>query len=814
METKIHSRLCNNLRRASRVIAFAVVVVGAANLAGRLFNIHFLVAIGSDSNVLMKANTALCLVLCGIAVQLLALSDVRPLRRQIGSAMGVIVALVGVLTLLEHFTGWDIGIDQMLVREAPGEVATTSPGRMGPPASTSFALLGTALILIDVRTRRRGSVPSQIMALIVGGIVLVPTLGYTYGVTRFYLIAHITGIALDSALCLIGLSVATLFMRPDRGLMGVICAPNTGGVLARMLIPPALVVPFLLGWLRVIGERRGLYSTAEGTAMFVMAIIIMAMVMIWWAAKISGLIAVARDRAEDIEDELNRRIVDILEAISQGFMSLDKDWRFTYLNRRGEQFLGRKREEVFGKSITDVLPHLISSQFMDDLRQAALKQTPHQGEYPDHIKERWYEDYIVPTAHGVSVFFQDITERRQREEERKLLLDAERAARSEAQHASRMKDEFLATLSHELRTPLNAILGWAQLLTDREQVPERIHEGLLAIRRNAKTQAQLIEDLLDMSRIVSGKIRVDVQRIEPGDAMEAAAEAVQAAADAKGVRLVKVLDPNSGVVLADANRLQQIVWNLLSNAIRFTPRGGRVQMTLRRVESHAEIEVSDTGQGIAPDFLPHVFERFKQGDASTTRQHGGLGLGLAIVRHLTELHGGTVSAESEGLGKGAKFIVRLPVTAVGSAQDDGPKTLPTPAKRVTLSGLSVVVVDDEADARALLRRVLEDAGAKVLSASSAAEAMEVLQTQESDVLISDIGMPHEDGYELLRKLRSSQGAKARRIPAVALTAFARPEDRKRAMLSGFQIHMAKPVDPAELTAVVANLAGEAHDGEP
>ena len=393
-------------------------------------------------------------------------------------------------------------------------------------------------------------------------------------------------------------------------------------------------------------------------------------------------------------------------------------------------------------------------------------------------------------------------------EERENLLIAERAARAEAERASRMKDEFLATVSHELRTPLNAILGWSQLVR-RESMDEadRRH-GLETIERNARAQTQLIEDLLDMSRIVSGKLRLDVQPVEPSTFIEAAVETVRPAAEAKGIRLVEVLDPSAGPVSGDPSRLQQVVWNLLSNAIKFTPRGGRVEVVLRRVDSQVELSVDDTGCGIRADFLDHVFERFRQFDGSTTRQFGGLGLGLAIVKHLVELHGGTVRAASPGEGLGSTFTVMLPVTAVRSRPDrvrpdfrlelDGVER-DTPSLR----GVKVLAVDDEPDARELVTRMLADCGADVRSSGSAAEALRELEQFSPDVLISDIGMPVMDGYELLRHVRSLGG----RIPAIALTAFARSEDRTRALRAGYLAHVAKPVEPAELIATVASLAG-------
>jgi CheY-like chemotaxis protein/two-component sensor histidine kinase len=379
-----------------------------------------------------------------------------------------------------------------------------------------------------------------------------------------------------------------------------------------------------------------------------------------------------------------------------------------------------------------------------------------------------------------------------------------------------MKDEFLTTLSHELRTPLNAILGWSQILMGSPDAFEKVQEGLQTIQRNARAQTQMIEDLLDMSRIISGKVRLDVQQLVFGDVVAAAVQSVRPSAEVKGLRLRTVLDPYAGPVAGDANRLQQVVWNLLTNAIKFTPRGGQIQVILERINSHLELSVSDTGEGIAPEFLPHIFERFRQADASTRRRHAGLGLGLSIVKQLVELHGGTVRAKSQGLGQGTTFIILLPVaiaelTNTSSESDReypwSASAAPLRVEPPSLCDLTILIVDDDPDARNLLKRILSDSGASVVAVDSALEALEVLPRIHPDLLISDIGMPGNDGYDLIQKVRSLSSVEGGATPAVALTAFARSEDRQRALLAGYQIHVAKPVEPAELIAVCASLAG-------
>ena len=385
---------------------------------------------------------------------------------------------------------------------------------------------------------------------------------------------------------------------------------------------------------------------------------------------------------------------------------------------------------------------------------------------------------------------------------------------SDAQDANRLKDEFLATVSHELRTPLTAILGWAQMLQGGTLDETTGRRALGSIERNAKFQSHLIEDLLDISRISTGKLRLDVRPLELAPIIEAAVDAVRPAADAKAIRLEKTIDWKAGLISGDSDRLQQVIWNLLTNAIKFTPRDGCVRIILERRTSHVHIRVSDTGQGISPEFLPYMFDLFRQGDSSITRSHGGLGLGLAIVRHLVEMHGGTVEAQSEGEGKGATFVVMLPMIGIPMADNNGHKDGGVDLSRdgvamepvPELKGVSVLIVDDEPETRELLVEVLSRCGAEVRASSSAHDALEALQSWKADVLVSDIGMPGEDGYDLIRKVRQMDPDHGGCIPAVALTAYARGEDRIRALSAGFQMHVSKPVEPVELAAVVASFA--------
>jgi len=400
------------------------------------------------------------------------------------------------------------------------------------------------------------------------------------------------------------------------------------------------------------------------------------------------------------------------------------------------------------------------------------------------------------------------------EAERDELLRKEREARETAEAADRSKDEFMAVLSHELRTPLNAVYGWARMLQSGElRDASTIARAKDAIVRNADAQVRLIDDLLDLSRITTGKMRLDVRRVEMTGVLQGALDAVRPAADAKMIRMHTSIDPGGGHVTGDAARLQQIVWNLLMNAVKFTPRGGEVHLRLGCVNSSVHIVVSDTGQGIAPAMLPHVFERFRQADSSSTRAHGGLGLGLALVKHLVQLHGGTVAAHSDGDGKGATFTVVLPTTPAllpaEFAPRDQPSAVPVESQQkiVRLDGLRVLVADDDAESVALADAILMGAGADVCACPSAAAAFDMLRHWRPDVIVSDIEMPGEDGYGLMQRVRALAPRDGGETPAIALTAYGRPMDRLRALGSGFNMHVPKPVDPGELTAIIADLAG-------
>jgi PAS domain S-box-containing protein len=540
----------------------------------------------------------------------------------------------------------------------------------------------------------------------------------------------------------------------------------------------------------------------------------------------------AADRGLPTNQENARALLAaMVDSADDAIISKTLTGHITSWNKAAERLFGYSAAEAIGKSVTMLIP---DDRQQEEVMILSRLREGHRVEHFETVRRAKNGRLIdisltiSPVRDesgkviGASKIARDISERRRLEAqaraataEREALLASERAARAEAEKLSAMKDEFLATLSHELRTPISAILGWAQLLKRPGRSETDLDLGHETIERNARIQAQLIDDLLDMSRITSGTVRLEVQTLQPAGFIEAAIETLRPAAEARNVRIDAVLDPKAGPIRGDPSRLQQVVWNLLSNAIKFSSKGGRVQVVLSRVNSHVEIVVIDTGAGIKPEFLPHVFERFRQADASTTRIHGGLGLGLAIVKRLVELHGGVVRADSAGPGRGATFTVSLPVAVMPRDElfDVRPPAAAQPAREtfadLDLSGLRILVVDDEPDARELIRRVLVECKAQVVTAGSAPEALDLLDSSQADVLISDIGMPGVDGYELLRHVRSRPPERRGNVPAIALTAFARSEDRTRALRAGFLVHVAKPVEASELVATVAAVAGRA-----
>jgi len=818
--------LPRTLEMLARACAEAAAFLGIAVLAGWAFDLPLLRS-GMSGAVTTKANSAVCFFLAGLGARLLASRRTGGRARFIAKAAGATVALVGFLTLVEYVVGVNLEIDQVILREQPGAAGTFYTGRMAPNSALAFVLVGLALALSDVETKR-GSRPSQLLALAAGLVPLQAVIGYAYGVEPLRGLAAYTRVSFFGGIGFALLVTAVLCARPESGLMRVFTAPGLAGFMARRLTVAVLVIPIGLGWIFLVaGLRAGQYEALLGASFVVISAVVVAAAVVYWNAQALAELEAERMKAEDTERQQREWLRTTLAAIGDAVVATDVVGTVTLLNPVAENLagvgpdaVGRPLSEVF-RAVDEETRQPIEDPIARALREGGPVPLPARARL---VSRRGAEYPVGGSAApirgeggeilGVALVFSDMTERRRHEAERAALFVRERDARAEAERASRAKDEFIATVSHELRTPLNAVLGWARLLRSGRLDAAATARAIEAIERSATTQAQIVDDLLDVSRIVRGELKLDVRDVDLAAAVEAAADTVRPAATAKSISLSLDLAPGAGAVRGDPARLQQVVWNLLANAIKFTPAGGRVDVRVARHVDRVRLEVTDNGPGIDAGFLPHLFERFRQADSSPTRTHGGLGLGLAIVRHLVEAHGGAVAAESGGKGKGAHFTVDLPLPPTGAAPGEGPQARPggrapppSPAA-VSLADLRVLVVDDDPDTLEALRQLLEQAGAQVAAAASTAEALAALSRGRPDVILSDIGMPGEDGLSLIRRVRAIEAGQAEQaIPAAALTAYTQAEDRERALAAGYQVFLPKPVDPGLLTAAVARLAG-------
>ncbi len=519
------------------------------------------------------------------------------------------------------------------------------------------------------------------------------------------------------------------------------------------------------------------------------------------SARIAALIRSKRmrERLESAERAVRSLLMQLPEAV----MSVDAAGRVSFVNVEAERMLGQGAASLLGRTLREVMPEFsFDGQLSSTLEAVSLPDLVLR----DRVFAPAIRRYAGVDATETTLSFREMTAERQHERERARLLAAERAARAQAEQASRAKDEFLAIVSHELRTPLNAILGWTHMLRGGGLDDAKRTRALEVIERNASAQQKLIEDILDVSRITSGKLQIHSSPVSLAAAVQSACEAVRLAADAKSIEIAVDAADGMPPVMGDPGRLEQIVWNLLSNAVKFTPRGGTVFVDVGVDGAWASIRVRDSGQGIPQDFLPYIFDRFRQGDTGTNRSHGGLGLGLSIVRHLAEIHGGSVAAKSDGPGKGATFTVRLPLEHVGKATPDAsPEDTSASNAPISLEGIRVLVVDDDRDTRELIVEMLSERRGEAAAASSMTEGLRAIRAFRPHVIVSDIGMPTDDGYAFVERLRSLDASEGGRIPAVALTAFAAPQDRERALKAGFNAYMAKPVESSELATLITKL---------
>jgi PAS domain S-box-containing protein len=816
-------RLPRNLEMLARAAAEATAFLGIAVLIGWALDLPLLRS-GIPGSLSVKANSALGFLAAGLAARTLASRRSGPRARLVAKIAGAVVAAVGFFTLVEYVLSINLGIDQLLVQEPPG-AGTSHPGRMPPNSALAFLFIGIALAVHDFETEA-GTRPAQLLALAASLVPLQAIIGYAYGVEPMEGLAANTRVPFYAGIAFLLLVTSLLFDRPQSGLMRVFTGPGLAGFMARRLIGAVFVVPVGLGWLfLVVGLRAGKYEALLGASFVVVSAVVVAAAVVYWNALALGDMEGDRVRAEETERKQREWLRTTLASIGDAVIATDVNGSVLLVNAVAEKLTGTGPEAV-GRPLREVFRAVDGNrQPIADPVEAALARGGPAALGPGvTLLARSGVEYPIEGSaapiraeggqpQGVALVFGDRTEARRGEAERAALLAREQEARAEAERASRAKDEFIATVSHELRTPLNAVLGWARLLRTGRLDAESTVRAMEAIERSAMTQAQIVDDLLDVARIVRGRLKLDVRDVDLAAAIEGAADTVRPAANAKGITVELHLEPGGGLVRGDPARLQQITWNLLANAIKFTPPGGRVEVRLSRLPDRVRLQVEDDGTGIDPGFLPHVFERFRQADSSPTRAHGGLGIGLAIVRHLVEAHGGSVAAASAGRNKGACLTVDLPLPIdvpridLRATGRPGPRLEPATEDVSSLSDLHVLVVDDDVDTLEAVRQLLEQAGARVSTASSASEAFQAFTGEPPDVLLSDIGMPGEDGISLIRRVRDLDPGRGGQVPAAALTAYTQPADRDRALGAGYSAFLAKPVDPRELAAAVARLAG-------
>jgi signal transduction histidine kinase/CheY-like chemotaxis protein len=854
-------------RRKTFSIAFALLAfcIGGAALLGWILDIEVLKRV-HPSLVTMKANTAVCLMLSSAAVLLLQNQPVSSTRLLV-QICAAIVAIIGLITLSEHIFGWNTGLDQLLFNESQNEAGASFPGRMGVAASLNFFFLGMALSCLDARSRRWFRV-SNVSVLTVAGVTLLVFLYYFYGIEKIEPIGNYFTIALHTVVAFLSLCAAILLARPERGIIAALLGDSPGAVVARRMWP-ALLIVILLGWLRTIARNAGVLSAGFSTAVFVLAILFLLVFLIWWTA--ASLNRTDKDRyLADLALRDSEARLTVLVQVSDLIRTLNDPYDLSYAVAKTVGAYLNVRRCLFDELDVDRDLQIVHHDYCDGAESVAgehrvsdyssvttdeMRAGKIVVNYDSKIDPRTAADYrrsyemtgerayvavpLMRNGRWIASFWASDDKPRQwtneevfllkmcaertwtaieklrAEAERERLLQSEQEARDAAEKANQLKDEFLATLSHELRNPLNVILGYSELLL---RMPEIEHSPRLfkmgeALKRNAQSQSQLINDLLDLSRLQRGKIALNNETVSLAAIIDSAVETVRADASAKNIDIRWDVSEQLLIVDGDRLRLQQIAWNLLNNAVMFTPAGGSIEISLHVENETAVLSVADTGQGIDPDFLPHVFEMFRQADSSRIRKHGGMGIGLALVQQLVQLHNGTVSAESEGIGKGSRFTVRLPL----AREAQRPSHLPgsSPVELGVLAETKLLIVDDSEDTVAMLEQLLKTGGANVTTATNGADALRLASERKFDVILSDISMPGMDGFEFLQRLRKINGRQ--HVPVVAITGFGRNDDIERARAAGFYSHLTKPLNLQALAEVLQTLRedngsnGQAHN---
>ncbi|APR88121.1 diguanylate cyclase/phosphodiesterase [Minicystis rosea] len=782
--------------------AIVAIVIGATVLLGWALDLDRLTRFLPGLSP-MKPNTAVACMLTGAA--LLARTSASTWVLVLGRTAAALAIAIGAANLSEDLFGWNLGIDEALLDASERTSHAPFPGRFAPATAIGLVLLGAATLLLDTE---RGVVVAQLLAVAATFDGVLALAGYTYDAPSLYQFAPYRSVALPTGLTMALLGVAILCARPDRGAAMSLFGTNRGAWMTRRILPLAVLGFLAFGWLKLTGERRGWFADAIGDGILVTSSAAILVVSIWMHAALTQRVETAL-----VESEQRLRLATESAGMGLWFWDIDRD-RMVWTPVCAELFDVDPDRRLSSEEVIALLhpdDREAARAFLGNGAVADDGERTVEGRVmrPDgstrwlSARGRVFRDAAGRATRMLGVI-NDVTDKKRIEHDREALLESERAARTALERHLRLKDEFLATVSHELRTPLHAVIGWTHILRTQRH-GEGCDKPLEVIERNARLLEQIISDLLDMSRIVVGKLRFSARPLDVVPVVQAAVEAIRPAAQAKGLRLS--CRGTGTVVRGDADRLQQIMWNLLSNAVKFTPRGGHIDVAVDAGDTRVTIRVTDTGEGIPADFLPHVFDQFRQADASKTRKHGGLGLGLALVKELVELHGGTIHAESDGPGRGATMTVTLPVASVSDECPESGRADAPPESRIesalpSLHGVKVLVVDDEPDARDLIARLLREHDAEVRSVACAADALTSLEHDRPHVLVSDIGMPDMDGYALLQHAR----ARGLDVPAVATTAFVRPEEQVRARDAGYRAHLPKPIQPARLITTVAELA--------
>ncbi len=838
-------------------LSFVAFCIGAAGLIGWILGNDYLKRV-YPSLVTMKANTAVCLMVAALSVFLIEDRQASTAKRVVSRLLAAIVALVGLVTLSEHVFGWNPGIDQFLFQETHAEAGLSFPGRMGVAASLNFSLLGIAVLLLDARSRRWGRA-ANIAVWFVITITLLVFLYYFYGIDAHEPFALYFTIALHTVVGFLCLAAAVLLARPELGVITALLGNSPGAVVARRLWP-ALLIVILLGWIRTITRNAGWYSQGFATALFVLAILALLAGLIWWTA-------VSLNRT-DRERYLAEGRLAVLVHVSELIRTLHDPYELSYAVAETVGRHLKVRRCLFNETDVERDLEIVHRDYCDGTDSVAGEHriseyssiTSHEMEFGRTVVNcdsktdpRTASDYhrgyeangerayvAVPllregrwvaslwasdnqprlwTKEEVSLL-QTAAERTwtaieklRAEAEREQLLRREQEARDAAEKANQLKDEFLATLSHELRNPLNVILGYSELLLRMPEIegsPRLVKMGE-ALRRNAQSQSQLINDLLDLSRLQRGKISLNLETVSLPAIIDSAVETVRTDAAVKDIDIRLSSSDQLLLVEGDRLRLQQIAWNLLNNAVKFTPAGGSIEISLGHDGDTAVLAVADTGQGIDASFLPHVFEMFRQADGSNRRRHGGLGIGLALVRQLVQLHGGTISAESDGPNKGSRFAIRLPLLRETASLSSSSVAGASAVELEVFAQKSFLVVDDSEDTIGMLTELLRLAGANVTTATNGADALRIAEESEFDVILSDISMPEMDGFEFIQRLRKIDGRQE--VPVVAITGFGRSDDVARASAAGFYSHLTKPLNLKVLADVLQQLGKERNGPE-